>query len=144
MTKIARPDDALPAEATSQTGTVEVDPVIAVAPKRPLLKRIPNFGVLGWFGIAILTFWTFMAFFGPLLAPYGESEIVDGSLSFSEFGEVGVFGLDYLGRDILSRIMYGTRTTLGLALAAAIIAFAVGGGLGIMVAIIGGQVENIT
>ncbi|MBV6633240.1 MAG: ABC transporter permease [Alphaproteobacteria bacterium] len=144
MTKIARPEDAQPPEEASQTGAVEIDPVMAVEPKRPLLQRIPNFGLLGWLGIAILTFWTFIAIFGPALAPYGESEIVDGSMAFSEFGEIGAFGLDYLGRDVLSRLMYGTRTTLGLALAATIIAFVVGGGLGIMVAIIGGQVENIT
>ncbi|MEM6902547.1 MAG: ABC transporter permease, partial [Pseudomonadota bacterium] len=67
--------------------------------------RIPKLGLLGWLGISILTFWTFIALFGPALAPYGESEIVDGSMAFSEFGEIGVFGLDYLGRDILSRLM---------------------------------------
>ena len=131
-------------ETESTAGAAETETLLVMPTKKPVWRRIPNFGVLGWIGIFILSFWGILGLFGPLIAPHSESAIIDGSLSFSELGEGGVLGLDYLGRDILSRIIYGTRTTLGLALAATAIAFAVGGALGIIVVIIGGQLENVT
>ena len=130
-------------EKASEPGAHGDANLLMLAPKKPVWKRIPNFGLLGWLGIAILCFWSFLALFGPLIAPHGESEIIDGSLSFSKLGEGGFLGLDYLGRDILSRVIYGTRTTLGLALAATAIAFLVGGSLGIIVVIIGGLLEDV-
>ena len=63
----------------------------------------------------------FVAIFGPILAPYPVGAIVTQDV-FAPFSAHLPLGSDYLGRDMLSRIMYGTRLTVLLALAAALFA----------------------
>jgi peptide/nickel transport system permease protein len=53
-------------------------------------------------------------------------------------------GSDYLGRDMLSRILYGTRFTVGLALAAALLASAAGTALGLFAAVSGRWIDEVT
>ncbi|QEE43978.1 ABC transporter permease [Rhizobium sp. WL3] len=85
------------------------------------LKQIPISAWVGIFGIALAIF---CAIFAPLIAPYGEREIV-GSV-WEPMGGTYLLGTDNLGRDLLSRMIYGTRTTLTVALAATIISFSLG------------------
>jgi peptide/nickel transport system permease protein len=85
------------------------------------LKQIPISAWIGIFGIALALF---CAIFAPLIAPYGEREIV-GSV-WEPMGGTYLLGTDNLGRDLLSRMIYGTRTTLTVALAATIISFSLG------------------
>ncbi|MBX9468952.1 ABC transporter permease [Rhizobium rhizophilum] len=85
------------------------------------LKQIPISAWVGIFGIALAIF---CAVFAPLIAPYGEREIV-GSV-WEPMGGTYLLGTDNLGRDLLSRMIYGTRTTLTVALAATIISFSLG------------------
>ena len=96
----------------------------------------------GWIGVAILGFWVCVAVFGPALAPHSESEIV-ASRSFAPAGDVGLLGSDFLGRDVLSRLLYGARLTLGLAFATTAIAFALGVPLGFTSALLGGLLDGI-
>ncbi|MDI7863727.1 ABC transporter permease [Rhizobiaceae bacterium n13] len=84
-------------------------------------RDIPFSAWIGIFGIAIAFL---AAVFAPLLAPYGETEIV-GSV-WEPMGGAFFFGTDNLGRDILSRLIYGARTTLFVALAATVISFSLG------------------
>ena len=85
------------------------------------------------FGLAVIFIYLFVALFAPLLAPYGEAEIFD--LSFAPWGDDFMFGTDQLGRDILSRLIYGARNTVGIAFVTTLLAFIIGGGLGITAAI---------
>jgi peptide/nickel transport system permease protein len=85
------------------------------------LKQIPLSAWVGIFGIALAVF---CALFAPLIAPYGERDIV-GSV-WEPMGGTYLLGTDNLGRDLLSRMIYGTRTTLTVALAATIISFSLG------------------
>ncbi|MDH4442112.1 MAG: ABC transporter permease [Rhizobium sp.] len=85
------------------------------------LKQIP---LSAWVGIAGIALALFCALFAPLIAPYGEREIV-GSV-WEPMGGTYLLGTDNLGRDLLSRMIYGTRTTLTVALAATIISFSLG------------------
>lgn len=85
------------------------------------LKQIPISAWVGIFGIVLAIF---CAVFAPLIAPYGEREIV-GSV-WEPMGGTYLLGTDNLGRDLLSRMIYGTRTTLTVALAATIISFSLG------------------
>ena len=71
-----------------------------------------------------------------MLAPYGESEIVS-SQSYAPWSEKFIFGTDQLGRDLLSRLIYGARNTIGIALLSTVLAFAIGGALGILAALWG-------
>jgi len=80
---------------------------------------------MAWIGFAIVGVWILVAMFAPAIAPYGVGEIVSRD-SFARPGEVGLLGSDYLGRDVLSRLVHGARMTLGLALGAIALAFVIG------------------
>jgi len=85
------------------------------------------------FGLTVITAYIFFALFAPLLAPYGEAEIFP--LSYAPWSDEYMFGTDQLGRDVLSRLIYGARNTVGIAFVTTLFAFIIGGGLGITAAI---------
>jgi peptide/nickel transport system permease protein len=109
---------------------------------RPPPKSNLRLGTTCWIGISILGVWLFVALFGPLLAPYPQGEMISYD-SFAPMGEVGILGGDYIGRDIFSRLLFGARMTMGLALIATILAFVVGGILGFIAAAGGGWVDQV-
>jgi len=94
-----------------------------------------------WFGALIVGFFLTIAIIGPWIAPYGESEAAgDVWLPFSqEF----LLGTDSLGRDVLSRLLYGTRTTISIAFIATLLSFAIGMTFGFTAAVMGGFVDQI-
>ncbi|MFD2250411.1 peptide/nickel transport system permease protein [Pseudochelatococcus lubricantis] len=106
-------------------------------------------GRLGWrinavglIGLAVVVFWAFVAIFGPMLAPYPVSEIVD----FDYFGGMSAqfwLGTDYLGRDMLTRILYGARYTVGISLAAVMLACFIGVTMGMVAATVGGWFDAV-
>lgn len=95
-----------------------------------------------WIGIAMIAVCLFMALFGTAIAPYSESDFVadDG---FLPPGADYLLGTDYIGRDIFSRLLIGTRLTLGMAILATLIASSVGSILGILAAVKGGWVDGL-
>lgn len=101
-----------------------------------------RFTTTGKIGAAIMIFWIIIAIFGPVIAPYGEAEFVTYDSFLPPFGEF-VFGSDYLGRDILSRLLYGARLTLYMAVLATLFASTVGTALGMIAAIKGGWTDQI-
>ena len=90
--------------------------------------------------IAILAY-AFVALFAPLLAPYGETAIVGSS--YELWSDKFVFGTDNIGRDMLTRLIYGARNTIGIAFLTVAIAFFVGGALGMLAAILGGVYDLV-
>ncbi|WP_029686025.1 ABC transporter permease [Tatumella saanichensis] len=96
----------------------------------------------GRLGLLISLFWVFIAVFGQTLAPYSINDIGGGPL-FGSFTKQNWLGTDYLGRDILTRVMYGSRYSIGLALGAAVLASAVGTLLALLAAVTGRWVEEI-
>ena len=114
----------------------------AVAPIRRGF-RFPPLGIYGYVCIAILLFWIVVAAFAPYIAPNTESAIVSGT-SFAPIGAEGtLLGTDYLGRDLASRLVFGARTTLTLALVATILAFVLGVVTGFIAGIAGGWTDSI-
>ena len=93
------------------------------------------------FGMTIISIYVFFALFAPLLAPHGEAEIFP--IAYAPWGEEFLFGTDQLGRDVLSRLIYGARNTVGIAFATTLLAFLIGGSLGITAAISMGWVDNL-
>lgn len=75
----------------------------------------------GRVGLCISVFWIFIAVFGSLIAPYGATDLTDGQI-FGPSTLAYPMGTDYLGRDLLSRILYGARYSIGLALVATLLA----------------------
>lgn len=109
--------------------------------RRDFVRRL--WRQLSWPGRAgalVLLFWAAMALTGTVIAPYHEADIVADE-SFLPIGERFLFGSDYLGRDVLSRILWGARTTIGLSLAATLIAYLAGVTLGIAAAVAGGWAD---
>ncbi|WP_377289905.1 ABC transporter permease [Rhizobium sp. SG2393] len=101
------------------------------------LKAIPLSALIGMAGIAIALA---CALFAPWLAPHGETEVV-GPIWLPMSGEY-LLGTDNLGRDLLSRLIFGARTTIFVALAATFISFALGMILSFTAAVTGGLVDQ--
>ena len=102
------------------------------------LRKAP---LSAWFGFIVLAFYLFVALFAPLLAPHGEAQIFPAS--FAPWGGEHVLGTDQIGRDIFSRLIYGARNTMGIALATTLLSFLIGGGLGLAAAIRGGWADQL-
>ena len=126
-------------EATMETSFQEL-------PDAPPRRRI-RFSLSGKIGIFLVLFWVLMIFIGPSISPYNEADFLDESLFIVPGGDeypdtdyqppskVALLGTDYLGRDTLSRILYGARTTIGISFAATLIAYLLGVTLGIAAAV---------
>jgi peptide/nickel transport system permease protein len=92
-------------------------------------------------GLFIVLFFAFCAVFAPWLAPYGESQIV-GDL-WEPIGGEFIFGTDQIGRDLLSRMIFGARNTMTLALVSTAVSFTAGAVLGFVAATRGGIVDQV-
>ena len=92
-------------------------------------------------GLMTITAYLVIALFAPVVAPYSETEILGGA--YEVWSDKYLLGTDNLGRDMLSRLIFGARNTIGIALAAVIIAFAIGGVTGMLSAILGGWYDTI-
>jgi peptide/nickel transport system permease protein len=75
----------------------------------------------------------FVAIFAPILAPYGEAEVFPNP--YEPWSSTFIFGTDQIGRDVFSRMIYGTRNTVGIAVLTTILSFLIGGALGLAAAI---------
>ena len=115
---------------------------VAVAVSGPqtarIMRKVP---LTASFGMVVILLYIFVAIFAPLLAPFGEREIVGGE--FEPWDSVYLLGTDNLGRDMLTRMIYGARNTVGIALATTALAFAAGTILGLLAATVGGWLDQI-
>jgi peptide/nickel transport system permease protein len=98
---------------------------------RRTLKSAP---VSAWFGMIVIAFYAFCAIFAPIIAPYSESEIIGKAYQVSSWEHW--FGTDQIGRDTLTRVLYGGRNTIGIALMTTFLSFTIGGILGVYCALI--------
>jgi len=85
------------------------------------------------FGMVVILAYMIVGLFAPIIAPYGEAEVFP--VPFAPWDATHIFGTDQIGRDILSRLIYGARNTVGIALATTFLSFLIGGGLGLVAAI---------
>ena len=92
--------------------------------------------------LAVIALAAFIAIFAPVIAPYDEGTILTNE-SFASPGNGMLLGSDYLGRDIASRLGFGIRTTLSVALSISVIAFLIGSALGFFAAIMGGWTDTL-
>lgn len=109
-------------------------------PPRPIPRRRM---LAFWRGIApaIVLFWLIIAVIGPSIAPYDASTIQDADL-FEGISWKFLLGTDYFGRCMLSRIMFGARYTVGIALLATLLSVGAGLFLGLAASAIGGFVDE--
>lgn len=94
-------------------------------------------------GLIVIGFVVILALITPLL-PLADPNVTDTPNRFKQpFSEGALLGTDHLGRDLLSRLMWGTRLSLAMGLAAAIIAATIGSAIGIIAGYYGGRTDNI-
>ena len=102
----------------------------------------------GKLGVCVVAFWAVIVVIGPYISPYHEADILDEALfivpgsddpypatDFQPPSQVAWLGTDYLGRDTLSRTLWGARTTIGISLLSTLLAYLVGVILGIAAAV---------
>lgn len=98
--------------------------------------------ISGRVGLAVVLFWLLLALLGPWVVPHAPGAVVSRTV-FAPMSLRFPLGTDYLGRDMLSRILIGARYTVGLALIAAVAASATGTVLGLLAAISGRWADEI-
>ena len=91
------------------------------------------------FGLAVVGLFIVISLFTPWIAPYSESANVGGT--WDEPSMKMIFGADQIGRDMLTRMMYGSRMTIGVALAITTLSFFIGILTGLVSAVMGGYVD---
>ena len=101
------------------------------------LLRSPTFMIAAF----VIAFWTFCAFFGYHIAPHDPTFQTDDVLH-SPSGKYP-FGTDAIGRDVLSRVIAGSRSTMEIAPAAALLATTAGTALGLMLGYFRGWLDEI-
>lgn len=101
------------------------------------LSRAP---LSAWFGIVVVLAYAGTALFAPQLAPYGEAQVFPEP--FAPWSSDFVLGTDQLGRDVLTRLIYGARNTLGIAVITTALSFFFGVSLGVTAALLKGWVDQ--
>ena len=130
---------------------------MSAAPAEPIFEELPDAPPrralrLTWTGkvsAGIILVWLALALVGPWIAPFSEAEFIEEDLqgnyyldpSFLPPSEQTWLGTDYIGRDVFSRILWGARTTIGISLAATLMAYLFGITLGITAAVAGGWID---
>ncbi|MER8766707.1 ABC transporter permease [Mesorhizobium sp. M0854] len=94
-----------------------------------------------WFGILVIIGYVVVAVFAHWIAPYGETQVF--SEAFAPWSQQFKLGTDQLGRDMLTRLIYGARNTIGIAVATTLLSFAVGVSLGLLAALYRGWLDQI-
>lgn len=106
-----------------------------------ILKRLAK-NKLAMTGGIIFLILCLMAIFAPLIAPY-DYEAVDPALKYASPSLQHLFGCDQYGRDIFSRVVYGSRWSLTLGLSAALVSLIGGSVIGVIAGYFGGWVDSV-
>ena len=103
-------------------------------------RRLLRQNLIGAFGLLVVMVLVFVAVFADQLSPFEANAQVGPRLTppSAEYP----LGLDQLGRDVLSRLIYGARVSLQVSLSSIGIALLVGGVLGVLAGYYGGLLDN--
>ena len=94
--------------------------------------------------LVILLFFAFVAIFAPRIAPYGYDELdLENTTRSPTLQGWHIFGTDQLGRDYLSRVIYGIRTSLWVAVFVALLSTVLGAAVGAAAGYFGGHADNL-
>jgi peptide/nickel transport system permease protein len=108
----------------------------------PIASPAPHRRYLFWAAAAVVAAWALVGLLAPVLTPHDPTDFVSDD-PFSAPDAVAWLGTDYLGRDLLSRLIGGAQITLAMAFIATLLAHLLGGTLGILAAIRGGFFDAV-
>lgn len=99
-------------------------------------------------GLVVILAFLMVAIFAPLLAPYPESQVFPEELKRAPFWNAGhdprfILGTDELGRDLLSRLIYGAQVSLGIGFLVVIFSTSFGATIGLIAGYRGGWVDKV-
>ncbi|MEL7301089.1 MAG: ABC transporter permease [Pseudomonadota bacterium] len=113
---------------------------------KKLFRTMP---VTAAFGILMILIYAIVSIFAGVIAPYGQEEVL-ASANVVPGGNPAVggdpefpLGTDQIGRDILSRLIYGAQNTVGIAFVTTLLAFFIGGSLGFLAAVLQGWLDQV-
>ncbi|WP_457662647.1 ABC transporter permease [Sinorhizobium medicae] len=95
---------------------------------------------LAWVGIGIVTMFILIAIFAPVVAPFNEAETVGDT--WTGMSAHHLLGTDNIGRDMLSRLIYGARMTIGVTLVTTVLSFGIGTLAGLFASISGPWIDQ--
>ncbi len=95
------------------------------------------------FGILVIFIYAIVSIFAGFIAPYGQEEVLKSANLAPGADPAHLLGTDQIGRDILSRLIYGGQNTVGIAFATTCLAFLIGITGGFLAAIKGGWIDQI-
>ncbi|MDD9799223.1 MAG: ABC transporter permease [Gammaproteobacteria bacterium] len=107
---------------------------------------LKEFAKAGWpakAGMAMILVYLFCAVFAPLIAPYAETEVIITAPWASAEESGTLLGLDQLGRDLWTRVLYGARNTITIAIVITLLAFFIGMAAGFFAAVVGGVTDQL-
>ena len=107
----------------------------------PVARSFRTMPLSAAFGMAVIAIYVLVAILAPWIAPFGERDVVGPQ--YAPWDGTYWLGTDNLGRDMFSRLIYGARNTVGIALATTALAFGVGAALGLTAAALGGWVDMV-
>ena len=107
----------------------------------PTIQEIRTAPPSAKIGMSVIALYIGVAVFAPLLAPYEETQVV-GDV-WEAFRVSAPLGTDQLGRDVLTRLLYGAQNTVSIALVTTVLAFAIGVVAGLSAAIISGWLDTL-
>ncbi|MGZ4840066.1 MAG: ABC transporter permease, partial [Terriglobales bacterium] len=123
--------------------TVATQPTIpTAAPAGQRLLRAMRLNPLATVGVVMVTMFAVLAIFSPLIAPYDPAHI-DLPARLSAPSAAHWFGTDELGRDILSRIIYGARISMLVGVSVVSFSLVLGLIVGCIAGYYGGRVDRI-
>ena len=118
---------------------------IGTAWSKKMFRQMP---VTASFGLLTILIYAVVSIFADFIAPYGQADIFD-SINLlpggnPDFGgdPAHPLGTDQIGRDLLSRLIYGGQNTVGIAFATTCLAFFIGTSLGFLAATLGGWFDQ--
>lgn len=133
-------------QTTANAVAAMADDIIDLTPKERMIRKAKSH--LGFqFGAFIVISFALIAIFAPLFAPY-DPYVQDLAKRFvppvwAEGGSWGhILGTDHLGRDYLSRLIYGARVSMGVGFGAATLGCIIGVTIGLVAGYLGGRVDQ--
>ena len=120
--------------------------MIGTEGSKKLFRSMP---VTAAFGILVIILYAITAIFAQWIAPYGQEQVFEtanvvpgGNPAMGGNPEFPL-GTDQIGRDILSRLVYGAQNTVGIAFITTCLAFLLGGTFGFLAATLGGWLDQV-
>ena len=105
-----------------------------------VVRTLKSAPISAWFGMIVIAIYAFFAIFAPWLAPYAENDVI--GKAYEHASATSILGTDQIGRDLYSRLIYGARNTIGIALITTLVSFLVGGSLGVLAALKRGWLDQ--